>query len=270
MITQIEEKAELRLSLEELALTFSLLGQAPLAKTMLTNRLGETSVDELRGRVRAAGNSLWARGVFRLVGDKPEMNPAYADVIRPMLNADYALQCTTFGDDMPGRSLMIYVQGDRLVEHIAHSGVYHSLQTIGGLPAAVDKVETFFQLPPLDGFRATSFTILQEQAQEARLLDAADAAGMQQRLIHQGVHADTAAIFAEDLGRQQQWAVAMSLRAAPDGNIRVDIGYEALAARSGRTWLMTVDDDNGETSLNVRPAKRDEIRDLTRSLLAHG
>jgi hypothetical protein len=270
MNPQSEQQVELRLSLEELALIFSLLGEAPLAKTMLESQLGELNPDELRGRIMAAGNTLLAKGVFRLDGEKLELASAYAGVLGPMVNADYALQCTTFGIDRPERSMMFYVQGDRIVEHRAHYGLYHKLQARNSLPAVVDVLETFFQLPNLDGFQAMPFALNQEQAIEARLLDDTEASELRDRLERQGVDVGTAARFAEDLGRPKEWVVTLRLRVVPDEGIMAELGYQALTAQSGRTWLITVDGDNGDTTLNVRPAERDAIRALTYSLLATG
>lgn len=270
MDPQPEQPVELRLSLEELALIFSLLGQAPLAKTMLTSELGEVNADELRGRVMAASNTLLAKGVFRFEGEKLELTPAYAGVLGPMVNADYALQCTTFGVDRPERSQMFYVQGDRIVEHHAYYGLYHSLRARDSLSAAVDAVETFFQLPYLDGFQAMPFVLNREQALEVRLLDDTEVSELRDRLEHQGVDAETAARFAEDLGRPQEWAAVLRLQVVPNEGVLAEMGYQTLTAPSGRTWLITVDGDNGDTALNIRPAERDAIRELTYSLFATG
>jgi len=270
MPPRTESQTELCLSLEELTLTFSLLGQAPLAKTMLNDRLGERNADEIRGRMMAAGNGLLAKGVFFLDGDKLAMAQAYADVFRPMINAEYTLQCTAFGADTPVESLTIYVQENQFVEHVSHDGIFHSLQMMAGLSAAIHRIEDFFQLPFLDDFQVVPFKFNQEQALEARLLGVSEPVDLRDRLEQQGVDAETATKFAEDLNRPQKWAIATRMRTAAERGIEAELGYLALAAVSGRTWLMTIDGDNGRALLNARSAGRDAIRALTRALLVSG
>lgn len=262
------EATTLNLSIEELALIFSLIGQAPLAKTMLTDGLGELNADELRGRIMAASNSLLAKGVFRLDGDTLEIEPSCAGILGPMINADYALQCTAFGAEQPSRSVMFYVQGKKIVEHRAQHGFYHRLIALENVEVAVDSCEEFFQFQEFDDFEAMPFVLNQEQVREARLLDEETAAGVRERLEQQGADAETAELFTDDLRDQQQWSVVLRLHTVPDEGVLAEVGYEALAGASGRTWLLTVDGESDSTAaLHVRPAERDTIRSLTQALL---
>lgn len=265
-----EDSGDLRLSLEELALILSLVGQAPLAKSMLTEELGDMSPDELRGRIQAAGNTLLAKDAFHLNGETFELSSPYARVLGPMMNADYAIQCTAFAVDQPGRTVMFYVKGDEIVEHHAINGIYHSLQRLEDLSTAVDGCEALLQLSPDDGQQAIPFTLDQKQTQNARLLDDDLAATLRDRLDQLGVDSATASHFSEDLGTPREWASALRLSMASDNRVMTVIGYELLTGSSGRTWLMTVDDNDGKTGLRVRPAQRSVVRDLTRAMFTSG
>jgi hypothetical protein len=260
-------KVELSLSVEELALMFSLLGQAPLAKTMLNDELGELNEDELRGRIRAASNTLLARGLILPGGDEPVLAPDVAALLGPMASADYALQSTVFGADQPGRNLMLYVQGDRIVSHRLHQGAYHTLQLLDP-SEAMAVCEAFYGFAPLAGVTSPPFSLDRAEVQEARLLDDGSAVATQERLERLGVDSETAARFAEDLYHQQAWAIMLRLQTTSDQSIVAELGYQILTGASGRIWLMTVDGEAGATALSVCPADQHKIKDLTRLLVA--
>jgi len=254
---------ELRLSLEELALVFSLLGHAPLAKELLTHELSELNADELRGRIMAAGNTLLAKEVFSH-NDRLALTPAYEAVLGPMIHADFALQCSAFGAEMPERTLVLYVQGERIVRHHVYHGLYHGLQAMDSVTATVAEVMPLF--PPILPFQAAPFVIDSAQTPVAHLLDGDTAGELQARLEGQGIDAATATLFAEDLRAHNRWSQALRLQPTDEGVV-AKIGYEVFAGATGRVWLVTFGGEDGETALHVRPAGEDVLRELTHSLL---
>lgn len=262
MSTGQEPSPELCLSLEELALVFSLLGHAPLAKETLTNELGELNADELRGRILAAGNTLLAKGVFGANGGLV-LEPAYEAVLGPMIHADFALQCSAFGAGVPERSLMFYVQGERIVRHSSYYGAYHELQALESAAAAVADIMAFFA--PGLRFQAVPFALDPAQTQAARLLDGDTAGELQARLEAQGVDTTTAELFANDLRAHTQWSLTLRLWPSDEGVV-TEIGYEIFAGAAGRAWLITVSGAD-DPAVHARPADEDALRELTHSLL---
>jgi hypothetical protein len=258
---------DIRLSLEELALLTSLTGQSLLAKTMLTQDTADINPDELRGRMRAAGNTLLAKGVLDISGDELTLHPTYHDILQPMFNANYVLQAGGFGDAPPTHSLVFYVADDRIIAHQAHNrGLYHSLRLLSG-PAEVSAAcQAEFPVPDTPGDWAPPFSLTRPQLETARLLDESGVAATQSRLEDAGVPPAIAALFAEDLQQARRWSAMMRLWHDPDGDIIAETIYQTLLGESDRAWFMMVEGD-ADPRLHIQPASVALVDDQIQAVL---
>lgn len=119
-------KLQFDLGIEELAVAISMIGKTEEAKGLLVSVLGEISPEEERGRLLAAYNSLFARGLI-----------AYADQhTDPILDSDIkAILELFFGSqtlirvskisEMSENTASYYIGNDGWLEHCINQGVSH-------------------------------------------------------------------------------------------------------------------------------------------------
>lgn len=267
MMTRTDEQSELRLSLEELALILSLLGYAEAAKLSLTEYLGDPGSDELRGRMLAAGNSLLARGILGAVDDQLQMEPAYADLLQPIIHHDYVVRCNLMRTGQEEMLTSYYRRADQIAVLRPYYGIYSTIARMANEAAVADDCLAFFLPSDLIPFPAQPFTLPVDPAQGAEILNATDADYSQSYLEGIGASPETAARFAADAAQQVKRGIALRLRAGPGDEVLADRGYVLFTAISGRTWLLTVNEVDGGASVIVRPATRDLIRRETLTLL---
>lgn len=266
-MTRTDEQTELRLSLEELALILSLLGYAEAAKLSLTEYLGDPGYDELRGRMLAAGNSLLARGILGAANGQMQMEPAYADLLQPIIYHDYVVRCSLMQAGQEEMLASYYRRADQIAALRPYYGIYNTIAWMINEAAVADDCLAFFLPSDLIPFPAQPFTLPADPAQGAKILNAADADYSQSYLERIGVSPETAARFAADATQQVKRGIALRLRAGSDDEVLADRGYVLFTAASGRTWLLTVNEVDGGASVVVRPATRDLIRQETLTLL---
>lgn len=159
------------LSTEELAVVIGIAGRPEIAKGLLSSSFGEISVDEERGRLLAAHNSLLARKLIHLEAGQPQLHPEFKKTMAAFLVGRRLVRAGRtglFGEDM----LAYYHHADGWLGHGIRDGVSHHLDFPFSLDRAEAAVEAFLSpvCPPLaNSIRiALPDTLLTELSPEAR------------------------------------------------------------------------------------------------------
>jgi len=169
-----DETLELRLSLEEVVVLLNLMGHAQLAGETLRALVGPIAPDEMRGRLLAANRSLLARGIFKLAGDKLQIDPAYARLLMPLADNRFVLRCAAREPGQPEEAVTFYVRDDVVVEQRIAYDVAHTLREVADVAAASAICEAFLGLARPIPFKAVPFSLTDGQLEEARRLVAVE------------------------------------------------------------------------------------------------
>lgn len=133
----------LEFGIDELAVILSLTDRLREAKALLFGRFGEISDEEERGRLLAAHNSLLARGIIFLNGDKLTLDPNVKNIIDIFSQSKKIIRfskSTKIGEEL----ISYYEYRDVYLEHSVIQGVAHRFYYPVDSPAIEEKAQSFF------------------------------------------------------------------------------------------------------------------------------
>lgn len=265
-MTNNKTPVRLALGLEELAVVLNLMGYPEVAKGALFGQLGEINVDEERGRLLAANNSLLARDLLYLQGDQIRMKSEYAQLLGFLVTNDFAVRGTVRRKGTAEEHLTYYMRDGRAVEHhITHVAV-HAFRKVTQVEA---NEALLASLVPAGAtpFESTSFTIDERQLDQAGSLTRNEGeASAIAFLCGLNVPEDASVLLADDLRRQNFRSAAMRVRMNMSEGLDADQGYLVLGGESGRAWHMDIHARNGDARLVVQPATARLMRQSTKAL----
>jgi hypothetical protein len=120
------KKIQLDFGVEEFAVSMSMFERPEEAKGLLISALGEISPEEERGRLLAAYNSLFARGLIAY--SNQHTDPALHSDIKAMLNLFFGSQTlirVSKISEMSENTVSYYSCNDGWLEHCINEGVSH-------------------------------------------------------------------------------------------------------------------------------------------------
>ena len=137
---------EFLLSVEELALAFSALGQPQMAHDVMLAQLGNMSSDEAHARLKTAGHSLLARGWLTLDTEAQlhltaELQRAVSALVQP----DFSLRYSRSQSQGEWLSAFHFTKG-MLMAHRVEQGLLHHLVEIQDPTLAIQQGIEFFEL----------------------------------------------------------------------------------------------------------------------------
>ncbi|MGQ9710351.1 MAG: hypothetical protein ACUVXE_07770 [Anaerolineae bacterium] len=240
--------SEFVLTGEELALTFSLIGQPEAGRDLMDVQLGEMSEAEARARLLAAGHSLIARGWMALGPEGPILNEDLARVVRPVLGANFSIRYSRATPDAEFN--LAYHFGEKIIiEHRLENGVVHRLNEITDVATVIKSGVVFFGLPQAERFQCPHVTIPYELLKELKDVERADQ--IDQHLQQAGVIEEVRMFLAEDLSRPQYRGSVL--------RVQYDVGRQPFSEEGflllqgpRRLWLITLA-DGGRTTATLMP-----------------
>ena len=263
-----DETLELRLSLEEVVVLLNLMGHAQLAGETLRALVGPIAPDEMRGRLLAANRSLLARGIFKLAGDKLQIDPAYARLLMPLADNRFVLRCAAREPGQPEEAVTFYVRDDVVVEQRIAYDVAHTLREVADVAAASAICEAFLDLARPIPFQAAPFSLTDEQLEEARRLVAVEIEQAGVYLRDLGLDDDTNAFFVDDLAHQRRRGSAVRLEIDAVAETVRDSGFLSLVGESGRGWLFIAAAAADGPIVQIRPADSNLVRQSLEAVFA--
>ncbi|RMH35254.1 MAG: hypothetical protein D6687_01125 [Acidobacteria bacterium] len=248
----------IRLSTDELAFTLLIAGHSTAAQQALLLGLGrEISKEEARGRLSAAGNVLFGRGLV-MIGDDGSVKavPILAEVGRVLTGAAATLRFTLNQPDGPRVLSYHYIDG-AIYEHWLERGVTHVISRVEEA-AISDGCRILFdiadrqELPNVTGqWPDTAFRQMMRQR------DPAVVAGM---LREYGLEGNWVDWLAEDIVRPQ--AIGDMLAIYYHGEERAPMADEGrlIALGNGRFWLFHPVQQDGEAWIRLLPSTNDSLQ----------
>ncbi len=246
----------LRLSVEELALMLTYIGQDELARDMLAVQLGtELTGTEVRARIVSAGHSLMARGLLQVGADgHVALAEPLLHVARILSHADYSLRYTrTTPED--AFALTYHFVDSSILEHEIEQGVLHRLSDVQNPSAAINGGLDFFGVDRAQPFECLPVEIPSDVLNE--VTDEEDVSIILQRLEASGVPTETRTLLAEDLQGTEYRGTALRIEYGEGLAPRTDRGLLLLQG-SVRLWLLLPGErDGGQRYVRVSPATPD-------------
>jgi hypothetical protein len=186
-----------------------------------------------------------------------------------LITNDFAVRGTVRSKNGIEESLTYYVRNQSVVEHHLTHGIVHTFQE-SILSTAVDALASFMMPPAGATFQLPSFTLGNEQLNQAQLLIAAEGVEAGHSFLEAtGIGEATAAYLAEDLSRQTLRSAAMQVIVDMNKGISADHGYLILGSATGRAWLMDIQEQNGAGELVIQPATEELVKQMTEALFKH-
>lgn len=257
-----------RFSLEEFALILSVLGYPETSKGLLLGQLGEISADEERGRLEAATHSLLAKDLFASRGEELQLKSEIAQMMATIVVNDYALRCTEKHSPALEQNLTIYVKGEQIVQQQVSSGVLYAFETLSSRNAARESCRRFFDLTLPIETDDVSFTIADEQLENARVAANESVEEGKSLLVDVGVDQDAAQMLSEDLSLQIRRGSILRIRTSTEEGTVSDEGFLILVGSCGRCWLMDIHREGNETLLTGKLASKEMFDEAVVGLLS--
>ncbi|MGB9777452.1 MAG: hypothetical protein ACPLYD_13675 [Anaerolineae bacterium] len=228
--------SEFALTLEELALVFSIIGKPEAGQNLMAAQLGEMSEAEARARLLTAGHSLLARGWMVLSDEGPTLNEDLARAAHLLTRADFSIRYSRATPDAEF-NLAYHFGKDAILEHRLEQGVVHRLNEIPDAATVIKSGLVFFGLPQAEPFQCPPATLLYSLLNGLKDLD--DPAQIDQRLQEAGIAEETRPLLVEDLARPQYRGSALRVQYDARGNLFSEEGFLLLHGPR-RLWLITL------------------------------
>lgn len=144
---------EFLLSVEELALAVSALGQPQMAHDVMLAQLGSMSSDEAHARLKTAGHSLLARGWLTMDTEAQlHLEPELERVVSALIRPDFSLRYSRSQSQGEWLSAFHFAKG-MLIAHRVEQGLLHHLVEINDAASAIQQGIEFFEIAPSSDFQ---------------------------------------------------------------------------------------------------------------------
>ena len=256
----------IRLGLEELAVSLSLVGRPEAAKGFLLSHLGELNEDEERGRLLAAHHSLLAKNILYMEGERPRIKSEFSHILRPLVQSDFFLRCSRKADGEPEQVLSFYFRDGYIVSHAIEHGVVHELAETDAEDEVIADVLAFFDAEETKRFDVSGGKLTREQVEEVRKRAQESSESADQYLAELNVPNDTRELFVRDLREPLYRGSAMRV-ITTDEELLANEGFLLLRSRSGRMWHMQIIVEDEQPFVTLQAATPTDLSTVTRALL---
>jgi len=261
------QKQGFALSVEELALGFSLLDEAQKAHDLMVAQLGEMTPEEARARLLAASHGLLARGLLSIGEEgKIHLEPSLERMVRALIAPTFSLQYSRAYRD--AKFVLAYHFTNGLVlAHWLEGGVVHRIIEVEKREAVVEGGMDFFNVAGAASFRCPPTEIPYDVM--GQIKDEDDPAIVLRRLAEGGVEKTTREMLAEDVERTEYRGSILRVEYDEDKPSRSDQGLLVLRGRE-RLWLFRVAQKGDKPFVVILPGTEEVFRKEVEALIEGG
>lgn len=255
---------EFLLSVEELALAFSALGQPQMAHDVMVAQLGNMSADEAHARLKTAGHSLLARGWLTLDAEArlhlaSNLERAVAALVHPVFSLRYH-RSQPRGE----WSAAFHFLNGAIIAHRVEQGVLHHLVELHDPAAVIQQGVEFFDLAQAPVFAAPSNRLSGDILVALKEMDAAT---LERQLQSQPSLSNVARQWlSEDLLSTRFRGSALRVVYTADHAPTSERGLLLLAGPQ-RVWLFRFDGPDAAAPVEVMPGTAAQFALEIQSLL---
>jgi len=261
------ENVVFSLGIDEIAMSFILVGREDVAKRHIANVLGKIDPSEVKGRLLAAFDSLLARGLAGWSEEKQKvvLEGRLESLVETIASPNVSVVATVIKRG-EGSDIMAFHFGDRGSTGVRDKGlVGQELRPLDGPEAASAYIEELMGWPEsLDGKRYT-VSMTPDQLEKARKFSVQDQGALEGYLADIGLEAESLKALSSDLIHvESQGTVA---RLDYEGDVgRVDRGFLTLKSAE-RCWILTPTDSGDNPLVEGGVATREELRSKLTELM---
>ncbi|OQA22270.1 MAG: hypothetical protein BWY63_00912 [Chloroflexi bacterium ADurb.Bin360] len=256
---------EFLLSVEELALAFSALGQPQMAHDIMVAQLGNMPADEAHVRLKTAGHSLLARGWLTLDAEArlhlaPDLERAASALVQPVFSLRY------HRSQPQGQwSAAFHFLNGAIIAHRVEQGVLHHLVELHDPAAAIQQGVEFFDLARVPAFEAPLNRLSGDILTALKDLDAA---ALQEQLQAQPSLSNVARQWlSEDLLNSRFRGSALRVVYTADHAPTSERGLLLLGGPQ-RSWLFRFNGPDAGAPVDVLPGTASQFAQEIRDLLS--
>jgi len=244
-------QTSIRLSIEEMAVVLSQMGQPEQGQSLIIAQLGEMNQDEARGRLLSATHSLLAREAMTFEPDGGFLlSDALRQVGRVLTRADFTIRYTR-AQTAADLQLTYHALHGRFYEHLLEQGVIHRLTEVNRPDEMIQSGLAFFEVAAAQPFESGVATIANPILETVMRATTADEA--RDLLRQAGMQDAVRQRFAEDLINSQFRGSALRIEYEADGSLRSDVGLLFLRGPE-RLWQLESEVRQGEAEWELSPA----------------
>lgn len=260
------QEQEFALSVEELALGFSLLDAAQKAHDLMVAQLGEMTPEEARARLLAASHGLLARGWLSIDEEgKIRLEPSLERMVRALIAPTFSLQYSRAYRDATKFVLVYHFINGLVLAHWAEGGIVHRIKEVAGKEAAIQGGIDFFNVAEAASFTCSPSEVPYDVMRQIK--DEGDPAVVLQRLAEEGVEQATRAMLAEDI--KNPVYRGSILRVEYEERPRSDEGLLVLRGPE-RLWLFRIVHKGDKPFVIILPGTEEVFRKEVGALLESG
>jgi len=261
-----KNNSKLSVSLEELAILFSLVGHPDKGKILLTSNYGELNPDEERGRLLAANHTLMAKQVLTLQNGKPVLEKKIIKIIQSLITQDFLLRISRI-EKGSEYVLAYYFQPSLVIEHTIQDAVIHHFRVIEDKKNIYSMGQEFLHMEDIKVFDCPIIELSQQELEEVRELAAISSKKAQDVLLQKNVSQITAKLLSQDM--KQDVCRGTVMRVEEDGGIPIaDQGFLLLKGKSRRAWLFEIFVKQDQPMVRILPFTNTLFRDYVLRLIS--
>ncbi|MBN1923016.1 MAG: hypothetical protein JW892_17340 [Anaerolineae bacterium] len=238
------------LSVEELALAFSALGQPQMAHDIMVAQLGTMSAEEAHVRLKTAGHSLLARGWLTIAADAGlHLASELERVVAALVHPEFSLR---YHRSQPGGewSAAFHFLNGAIIAHRVEQGVLHHLVEAKDPTVVIQHGVEFFELAQAPVFVAPTNRL---SGDILTALKDMNAAALEQQLQAQPSLSNVARQWlSEDLLNSRFRGSALRVAYAADHTPTSEMGLLLLGGPQ-RVWLFRLDGSDSDATVDVVP-----------------
>jgi hypothetical protein len=259
------EEDDFLLSVEEVALAMSMVGQPEVAHDLMLAQLGTMKQEEARVRLLTAGHSLMAQGWLTMDAQGAmHLADPLARVARVLSRADFSIRYSRSHREAD-LSLSFHFGERGIFAHRIEQGVLHHVTEVQDTDAVIQDGLVFFEMAQVQPFVCSSDEIPVGLLDEVK--DEKDVASILHRLEATDVPEETRMLLAEDLHRAQYRGSILRVEYGEDNVPRSDRGLLVLRGPE-RLWLLRQLPGKSKPSVTPLPGTERSFRQEVAVLLS--
>jgi hypothetical protein len=245
------------LSVEEMALALSIVGQPQAAHDLMAAQLGDMEQEEARVRLLTAGHALMARGWLAMdeQGTVHLAEPV-ARVARVLSRAEFTIRYSLF-DQQLDLSLAYHFGEGGIFSHNLEQGVVHHIVEVQGVDAVLKGGLEFLNVAEARPFACSPATFSEDLLNEIK--NEEDVSAIAHRLQEAGVADETRVLLAEDMGTAHHRGSIMRVEYDEGNNPISDRGLLVLRGAE-RLWFLRPRPEEGGIMVTAMPGTEDVFR----------
>ncbi len=255
---------EFALSVEELAVSLNLIGEARMGHGLMVAQLGAMGREEARARLLAAGHTLLARRLLT-VGEQGEITlaPTLEQTVRALANAAFSIRFSRAYRDAE-LALVYHFANGFVVAQWLEGGVVHRIAEVEGAETVVEGGMGFFQVAKATPFTCPPLEVPYERLSEVK--GESDLMIIRRQVAEMGLEGTAGEMLTEDLSKAEYRGTILRVEYGEDRTPYSDRGILVLRGPE-RLWLFRILPREGEPSVLILPGAEETFRREVRRLV---